>query len=109
MTGTDDLVKRLRGPIAEHAQRLIDRAFNNDRPMPRFSIPADPKNDSDLVVSRGIQEAADCIDSLTAQLAVLRKEAKEVVRPFTDPRLLHGPASSRQRAAAFLAKLEAMK
>lgn len=68
----DDLVKRLRGPVREHAQRLVNRAFNNvDQPMPQLSIPADPQRDSDLIVCKGIEEAADRITALEAGLRMI--------------------------------------
>ena len=78
MTKYDELVKYLNGPVLEHAQRLIDRAFGNDRPLPQLTIPADPERDSDLIVSRGIQEAAAAITELEADLA----SALEALRPF---------------------------
>lgn len=62
---SDDMVKRLRGPIAQAAQDLIDRYFGNtDKCL--ASIPANPEKDADLVLSRGIAEAADRIEELEA-------------------------------------------
>ena len=71
---SDDLVKRLRGPIAEAAQAYKDAWFNNrDTQRPVHSIPA-KESDTDLTLAMGIKEAADRIEELEAQLEAAEAE-----------------------------------
>ena len=125
MTDTDDLVKRLL--IAQ------DRVANGEIDLRAIGMLLFGKFDQDLpaaIIVAALREKA-----LTAQLAALRNEAKEVVRPFGEfgqimlpndeydvddlwvtasdntqiagrPDLLFGHF---RRAAAFLDKLEDMK
>ena len=57
----------------EAAQRLIDFAFGNTAERPRFSIPARPDRDDDLIVCRYIEESQ-------IEITTLRDELAEAVR-----------------------------
>ena len=63
-----DLVTHLRHVVAPHAQRFVDGHFGNDAPRPQVSIPANPSEDSDLIVTKGIKDAADEIERLSLAL-----------------------------------------
>jgi hypothetical protein len=69
-------VGELRGPVREAVSRLIAGAFRRDGERlgddkrPRFSIPARPDEDDDLVVSAAIKRAADEIEQLRVQNAM---------------------------------------
>jgi hypothetical protein len=65
-----DIVERLRGPIAEAVQKLVNGCFQNKN-GPTFHIPAQ-EDDPDLLASRGIHEAADTITALRAEVATLK-------------------------------------
>lgn len=56
----------LRLVVAPHAQRFIDGHFGNDAPRPQITIPANETQDSDLILSRGIKDAASLIDEMYA-------------------------------------------
>ncbi len=59
-----DLIKRLRGPVRQAAQDLINAAFNNREGRGvQFSIPAKPDEDTDLVLVAGIKAAADALEA----------------------------------------------
>ncbi len=69
---TGDLIKRLRGPVRQAAQDLIDAAFNNRKGRGvQFSIPAKPDEDTDLVLVAGIKEAADALEAAERVIAKL--------------------------------------
>lgn len=75
---TADLIRRLRGPVRQAAQDLIDAAFNNREGRGvQFSIPAKPNEDTDLVLVAGIKEAADALE---AAERVIRKAEQLIVR-----------------------------
>lgn len=67
------LANHLRNVVGLHAQRLIDSHFGNDAPRPKISIPAQPDDDTDLIVSRGIRDAADEIDRLRHFVAMIEE------------------------------------
>lgn len=77
--GESSLVERLRGPIKEAAQRLINGSFRRDGEMlsqenrPRLSIPCRPDYDDDIVVTDAILEAAAAIEKLEKENAEFRK------------------------------------
>lgn len=64
-----DIVFHLRHIVMDSATRFINGHFGNDAPRPQISIPANEKEDSDLILVGGIKEAADEIERLRAQLA----------------------------------------
>lgn len=71
-----DIVERLHGTILDAAIRLTNSAFDKRGDKIRraqFSIPADPERDSDLLVSRGISEAAEEIRRLRVENQRLAK------------------------------------
>ena len=61
----------LRYVVSDHAQRLINRHFNNDGVPPHISIPANPKEDSDLIVHKGIVKACEIINALSDRVQEL--------------------------------------
>lgn len=79
-----DIVWRLRHVIARHAQRFIDGHFGNDAPRPQVSIPADEERDSDLILSRGIKEAADEIERLRRLVSISAPVCEECGEPAHD-------------------------
>jgi len=74
-----DLVERLRGPIAEAVQKLVNGCFRNAN-GPVFHIPAQ-ETDPDLLASKGVQEAADTITGLRAENERLKAQCET---PFMD-------------------------
>jgi len=73
-----DIVERLRGPIAKAVQKLVNGCFRNAN-GPTFHIPAQ-ETDPDLLASKGVQEAADEIERLTADVERLKTEMEDCKR-----------------------------
>jgi len=70
---SDDLVKRLRGPVLHAAHAFINEFFGNPGEVkPEITIPANESN-SDLVLVKGIKESADCIEELESELSLLKE------------------------------------
>lgn len=73
-----DMVDHLRHVVLPHAQRFIDGHFGNDAPRPQISIPASEREDSDLIVSRGIKNAADEIERLRKKVADMQSDFQRI-------------------------------
>ena len=71
-----DIVEHLRNVVVPHAQRFIAGHFGNNAPRPQISIPASEKEDSDLIVIRGIKDAADEIERLRSALGKIADSRK---------------------------------
>ena len=76
-----DIVERLRGPIAEAVQKLVNGCFRNGN-SPTFHIPAQ-ETDPDLLAFKGIQEAADTIARLNTEVDTLKSAVDWITADYT--------------------------